>query len=236
MDDRCQTCGRKRRFARALGYREQLRLLQAQLGAIQRVNRAAVVVVLDGRDAAGKTGTIRRMVREMDPALYRVHHSTAERPAPVDLQPAPGRLVIYDRSWWSRAVAVLADSGQQLDAEAQEERELDHAAAIDQKMRASGAVLLKFWCELSRPEQERRLKQRAKDQRRRWRLSDRDWRALERHDEYTAAFAEVRDDSWTLVSFEDKRAGRLEVLDVVLGAMLEANAPAEEPGRSVVQG
>src|SRR5579871_322051 len=164
-------------------YEKELRKLQAELCRLQDWvvhKRLRVVVVFEGRDAAGKGGTIKAIMERVSPRVFRL----TALPAPSDREktqlyvqryiehfPAAGEIVIFDRSWYNRA-GVERVMGFATDA--QTERFLEQAPSFEKAMVESGIILLKYWLEVSEEEQERRLASRIDDGRKIWKLSPMD--------------------------------------------------------------
>src|SRR5207342_3156738 len=155
------------------------------------------VVIMEGRDTAGKGGTIRRMTYEMNPRYCRV----VALPAPTDRQrtqwyfqryvaelPAAGEIVIFDRSWYNRAgverVMGFTD-------EEQVRRFLKIAPLVEKTMVDSGIQLIKYWLEVSEEEQTRRLEARIDDGRKTWKLSPMDLKSYSRWYDYSRARDEM---------------------------------------------
>ena len=191
-------------------------------------NGAKVVVVFEGRDGAGKGGTIKALTERVSPRIFRV----VALPAPTEREksqmylqrymphfPAAGEVVIFDRSWYNRAgverVMGFCDESQVLNF-------LELAPMFENQLIHSGIILLKYWLEVSPQEQERRLKDRITDGRKVWKLSPMDVLSYNRWDDYTRARDEmfVATDTpwapWFVARSEDKKSVRLNVLTHVL--------------------
>ncbi|MEB0005891.1 polyphosphate kinase 2 [Pseudomonas sp. RTB3] len=213
------------------GYETQLRTLHIELVKLQQwvvANGAKVVVVFEGRDGAGKGGTIKALTERVSPRIFRV----VALPAPTEREksqmylqrymphfPAAGEVVIFDRSWYNRAgverVMGFCDESQVLNF-------LELAPMFENQLIHSGIILLKYWLEVSPQEQERRLKDRITDGRKVWKLSPMDVLSYNRWDDYTRARDEmfVATDTpwapWFVARSEDKKSVRLNVLTHVL--------------------
>jgi polyphosphate kinase 2 len=212
-------------------YERDKRGLQIELLKLQRHIKSTggrVVIVFEGRDAAGKGGTIRRFTENLNPRGARV--VALERPSEREqtewyLQryiahlPAAGEIVLFDRSWYNRAGVERVMGFCQPD----ECREfLREAPEFERMLARDGIVLIKFWFSVSRAEQLRRFVVRQLDPVKKWKLSPVDLASLDKWDEYTEArdatffFTDVADAPWTVVRSNDKRRARLEAMRYVL--------------------
>ena len=180
--------------------------------------RARVCIVFEGRDGAGKGGTIKAITERVSPRVFRV----VALPAPTDREksqmyaqrylvhlPAAGEVVIFDRSWYNRA-GVERVMGYCTDEEAL--RFLEATPRVEHAMVESGIVLLKYWLEVSEKEQTRRLTQRIEDGRKIWKLSPMDLQSYSRWYDYSRArdamFAatDLPYAPWYVARSDDKRA------------------------------
>ncbi|MGW0927688.1 polyphosphate kinase 2 [Streptomyces sp. NPDC002644] len=212
-------------------YERQKRALQIELLKMQRWVKETgqrIVVVCEGRDAAGKGGTIQRFTERLNPRGARVValEKPTEREAGqwyfqryVSHLPARGEIVFFDRSWYNRA-GVERVMG--FCTEEEYERFLRQAPLFEQMLTDDGILLVKFWFSVSRAEQRTRFAIRQVDPVRRWKLSPTDLDSLDRWDEYTTAKVEMfrATDTphapWTVVKNNDKRRGRLEAMRSLL--------------------
>jgi polyphosphate kinase 2 len=166
---------------------------------------AKVCVVFEGRDTAGKGGTIKRMTARVSPRVFRV----VALPAPTERQksqmyiqrymehfPAAGEVVIFDRSWYNRA-GVERVMGYATDEEV--ETFFDHVIGVEKAMMASGIILVKYWLETSMEKQQKSLEARINDGRKTWKLSPMDLEARRRWYDYSRA----RDDMFRRTDTED---------------------------------
>ncbi|MEJ2885777.1 polyphosphate kinase 2 [Actinomycetospora aeridis] len=212
-------------------YEEEKRLLQIELLKFQnwvKDSGSKVVVLFEGRDAAGKGGTIKRFMEHLNPRGARV--VALEKPSErersqwyfqryVEHLPAGGEIVLFDRSWYNRA-GVERVMGY---TEAREYMEFMRAAPdLERMLVRSGIHLVKFWFSVSRNEQRTRFLIRQVDPVRRWKLSPTDLASLGRWDDYTAAkeamffYTDTADAPWTVVKSNDKKRARLEAMRHVL--------------------
>lgn len=221
-------------------YQKALRPLQGELVHLQewvRKTGAKVVVVLEGRDTAGKGGTIKAITERVSPRVFRV----VALPAPTEREksqmyvqryvphsPAAGE-VIFDRSWYNRAGVepVMGFCTRQ-----QTQRFLEVAPLVEKSMVESGIVLIKYWLEVSAEEQTRRLKGRINDPRKTWKLSAMDLKSYGRWFDYGRARDEMLQATssswapWHVVHTDDKRRGRLNVISHLLSQIpYEAEPP-----------
>ena len=208
-------------------YDSQLRKLHIELVKLQQwvvATGAKVVVVFEGRDGAGKGGTIKALTERVSPRVFRV----AALPAPTEREksqmyvqryikhfPAAGEVVIFDRSWYNRA-GVERVMGFCTDQQAQ--GFLAQVPAFEKNMIDSGIILIKYWLEVSPEEQARRLEDRIDDGRKTWKLSPMDIKSFTRWDAYTQARDEMFEASdtpwaaWFVARSEDKKRVRLNLL------------------------
>jgi polyphosphate kinase len=201
-----------------------------------------VCIVFEGRDGAGKGGTIKAMTERVSPRIFRV----VALPAPTEREktqmyaqryilhlPAGGEVVIFDRSWYNRA-GVERVMGFCTEQEAK--RFLQIVPLFEREIVESGIILLKYWLEVSPEEQTRRLEARTDDGRKIWKLSDMDLKSYSRWYDYSRARDEMFQASdtawapWYVVRSDNKRRARLNVLSHILGKV-----PCEAPQRDKVK-
>jgi polyphosphate kinase 2 len=213
-------------------YQRQLRRLHGELVAMQewvKATGAKVCVVFEGRDTAGKGGTIKAITERVSPRVFRV----VALPAPSEREksqmyiqryishlPAAGEVVIFDRSWYNRA-GVERVMG--FATEEQAQRFLELAPAVEKAMVDSGILLVKYWLEVSADEQTRRLEGRIDDPRKVWKLSELDLLSYTRWDDYSRArddMIRMTDSAWApwfVARSDDKKRARLNVITHLLG-------------------
>ncbi|MES4886572.1 polyphosphate kinase 2 [Streptomyces sp. NPDC096012] len=232
-------------YDRTLGRREYertKRILQIELLKLQRWVKDTgrrLVVVCEGRDAAGKGGTIKRFTERLNPRGARVValEKPTEREAGqwyfqryVTELPARGEIVFFDRSWYNRA-GVERVMG--FCTEAEYRQFLGQAPLFERLLTDDGVLLVKFWFSVSRAEQRTRFAIRQVDPVRHWKLSPTDLASLDRWDDYTAAKVDMfrATDTpyapWTVVKNNDKRRGRLEAMRSLLDRF---DYPAKDRG------
>ena len=213
---------------------EELLRLQRELVTMQQWIRAGgqrLVVVIEGRDAAGKGGVIKRITEFLNPRWCRV----AALAAPSDREqtewyfqryiehlPAAGEMVLFDRSWYNRA-GVERVMG--FCTEEQVERFFRQCPAFERMLIDDGIILVKYWFSVSREEQERRFRERAQDPLKRWKLSDIDVEGRNRWDDYSRAkddmFAhcDLPDSPWWVVEADHKAAARVNCIAHLLSVV-----------------
>ncbi|MEX2940574.1 polyphosphate kinase 2 [Serratia fonticola] len=208
-------------------YQQELRLLHEELVHLQSwviAKGLRVCIVFEGRDGAGKGGTIKALTERVSPRVFRV----VALPAPTEREktqmylqrympymPAAGEVVIFDRSWYNRA-GVERVMG--FCTPEQTHQFLETVPMVERLMVESGIILIKYWLDVSPKEQERRLRARIDDGRKTWKLSEIDIRSFELWDDYSRA----RDDMfaatdslwapWFVANSEDKKRVRLNVI------------------------
>jgi polyphosphate kinase 2 len=198
-----------------------------------------VMVVFEGRDAAGKGGTIRAITERVSPRVFRL----IALPAPSDREktqmymqryiphfPAAGEIVIFDRSWYNRA-GVERVMG--YCTEEQYRQFLKLCPTVEKYMVDSGITLIKYWLEVGKKEQQRRFEARVKDPLRQWKLSPMDLESFRRWYEYSRArdtMLEATDSKhapWNLVRSDDKRKARLNCISHFLSTIPYKKVPRE---------
>jgi polyphosphate:AMP phosphotransferase len=211
--------------------RNQARL--AELVRDPRFARRSLICVFEGADAAGKGGSIRRLVSALDARDYHIvpiaAPSEEERAQPYLWRfwrhvPRQGRVTVFDRSWYGR---VLVERVEGFCSEADWQRAYSEINDFEHELVDAGAIVVKFWLQISDDEQLRRFKEREKIEFKRFKITAEDWRNREKWDAYHAAVCEMVERTstgsapWTLVEAEDKRYARAKVLRTVC-ARLEA--------------
>ena len=225
-------------------YEQALACLHVELVKLQQwvVHKGVRVCILfEGRDGAGKGGTIKAITERVSPRVFRV----VALPAPTEREksqlyiqryiahlPAAGEIVIFDRSWYNRA-GVERVMG--FCTEEQAKRFLQLAPPVEKTFVESGIILLKYWLEVSPEEQTRRLKARIDDGRKIWKLSPMDLKSYSRWYDYSRA----RDDmfkasdtpwaSWHVIRSDDKKRARLNAISHLLSQIPYEDLPREKP-------
>jgi len=208
-------------------YEKELTRLQGELCTLQEWVKAKglrVILIFEGRDAAGKGGTIKAITERVSPRVFRV----IALPAPSDREktqmyfqryfqhfPAAGEIVIFDRSWYNRA-GVERVMGFCTDDQYQ--RFMKLCPEIEKNIVDNGVILLKFWLEVGNKEQERRFEARMTDPLRQWKLSNMDLPSREKWYEYSRArdtmfkHTDTRHAPWIIVRSDDKKRARLNTI------------------------
>jgi polyphosphate kinase 2 len=219
-------------------YEKELRKLQTKLCHLQEWvvhTGARVIVVFEGRDAAGKGGTIKAILERVSPRVFRL----VALPAPSDREktqlfaqryitqfPAAGEIVIFDRSWYNRTGVEHVMGFCTPD---QYEVFLETCPKFESHIVNSGITLIKFWLEVGREEQRRRFEARIEDPMRQWKLSPMDLESYARWYDYSRArdrmleATDTKDAPWCIVPSDDKRRARLNCI-----AHLLKSIPYEE--------
>jgi polyphosphate kinase len=212
-------------------YEREMRVLHGELVAMQewvKETGAKICIVFEGRDTAGKGGTIKRITERVSPRVFRVVALAAptEREKSqmyiqryIERFPAGGEVVIFDRSWYNRA-GVERVMG--FCTPEQTDRFLELVPGVEKAMADNGILLLKYWLEVSADEQTRRLESRVHDPRKIWKLSDMDLKSYSRWYDYSRArdamFA-ASDTAWApwyVAHTDDKKRGRLNIISHLL--------------------
>lgn len=212
-------------------YSKELLELQTELCHLQewvRQEGSRVIIVFEGRDAAGKGGTIKAITERVSPRVFRV----VALPAPSDREktqlfmqryierfPAAGEIVIFDRSWYNRAGVERVMGFCSPDEYNEFMRQVPE---FERNLVRSGIQLIKFWFSVSREEQRRRFQERESHPLKQWKLSPIDLASLDKWDDYTKAkeamffYTDTADSPWTVVKSDCKKRARLNALRYVL--------------------
>jgi len=224
-------------------YEKELKKLQVELCHLQgwiKEKQLRVVIVLEGRDGAGKGGTIKAITERVSPRVFRVVALSAptEREKSqmyvqryISYLPAAGEVVIFDRSWYNRAgvervMGFCSEEGV--------EKFLKTVPDVEKAMVDSGIILIKYWLEVSMEEQTRRLESRVDDKRKIWKLTPMDLKSYGRWDDYTRArdamFAatDTKIAPWHVARTDDKKRGRLNIISHLLSQVPYKEAPREK--------
>jgi len=224
-------------------YEKELRRLQGDLCKLQDWVKHAglrVIVVFEGRDAAGKGGTIRALTERVSPRVFRL----VALPTPSDREktqmylqrymahfPAAGEIAIFDRSWYNRA-GVEPVMG--FCTKEQHKRFLELCPFFEKQIKDSGIILIKYWLEVSQEEQERRFQQRIKDPVRQWKLSPMDVESWKRWYDYSHArdqmlkATDTEDNPWYVIRSNDKKKARLNCITHLLSLVPAKKVPHEK--------
>ncbi|HFG1892207.1 TPA: polyphosphate kinase 2 [Vibrio cholerae] len=215
-------------------YERELELLQIELVKLQewvKQEKLKLVVIFEGRDAAGKGGVIKTITEKLNPRVCRV----AALPAPTEKEktqwyfqryvahlPAGGEIVLFDRSWYNRA-GVEKVMGFCSDEEYQEF--LRSCPEFERMLQRSGIILLKYWFSVSDEEQERRFIERINTPLKRWKFSPMDlesrqrWAAYSRAKDEMFAYTDTKHCPWWVVPSDDKKRARLNCISHLLSSV-----------------
>ncbi|MFN3890447.1 MAG: polyphosphate kinase 2 [Beijerinckiaceae bacterium] len=227
-------------------YEEQKFLLQTELLKLQswvKETRQRIVVLFEGRDAAGKGGAIKRFMEHLNPRGARV--VALEKPSEIEQGqwyfqryaqhlPTAGEMVFFDRSWYNRA-GVERVMG--FCSQAEYEEFLRQAPQFERHLVRSGIHLVKFWFSVSREEQRRRFKEREVHPLKQWKLSPIDLASLDKWEGYTRAkeamffHTDTADSPWTVIKSDDKKRARLNAMRYVLHSLPYTGKDAQKVGR-----
>jgi len=224
-------------------YEKELRRLQAELCKLQdwvKYKGLRAMIVFEGRDAAGKGGTIRAITERVSPRVFRL----VALPAPSDREksqmymqrymahfPAAGEIVIFDRSWYNRA-GVERVMGFCTDE--QYKAFLKLCPTVEKYIVDAGILLIKYWLEVGKKEQQRRFEARLQDPLRQWKLSPMDLGSFGRWYEYSRArdkmleATDTKHAPWYLVRSDSKREARLNCISHLLSLIPYKKAPREK--------
>lgn len=224
-------------------YEKQLRQLQVELVKLQKWihdNNLKVVVIFEGRDAAGKGGVIKRIIQRLNPRICRVVALTTptEREKTqwyfqryVAHLPAEGEMVLFDRSWYNRAGVEYVMG---FCNEEEHKEFLRSCPEFERMLVRSGIRLVKYWFSISDDEQEMRFQNRIKDRTKRWKLSEMDMESRAKWVEYSKAkdimFAhtDIKQAPWYVVNADDKRRARLNCINHLLSMIPYDDLPHDE--------
>ncbi|WP_291299373.1 polyphosphate kinase 2 [Elioraea sp.] len=231
-------------------YEKELHKLQIELCHLQewlKESQERVVIIFEGRDAAGKGGTIKALTERVSPRSFRVE----ALPAPssrektqmfmqryIERMPAGGEIVIYDRSWYNRAGVEYVMG---FCTKEQHRRFLEICPVVEKFLIDGGTRLIKLWLEVGQEEQERRFRARIEDPLRQWKLSDMDLASYKRWYDYSKArdmmfeHTDTPDSPWHIVHSDDKKRARLNAISHILSRIpykKVKHADVELPDRS----
>ncbi|HZR87509.1 MAG TPA: polyphosphate kinase 2 [Bradyrhizobium sp.] len=212
-------------------YEQELRKLQVKLCHLQdfvKTKGLRVIIIFEGRDAAGKGGTIKAITERVSPRVFRV----VALPAPSDRQktqmfmqryiehfPAAGEIVIFDRSWYNRAGVEYVMG---FCSKSEHDRFLELCPQMERYIVEGGFILIKLWLEVGQQEQERRFAARIDDPLRQWKLSPMDVESYQRWYDYSRArdmmlkATNSKEAPWFAVRSDDKRKARLNLISHIL--------------------
>ena len=215
-------------------YEKELRKLQTRLVHLQewvRANGAKIVIIFEGRDAAGKGGVIHRIMERVSPRVFR----HVALPAPTEREksqlyaqryikemPSAGEVVLFDRSWYNRA---LVEHVMEFCTDRQYQQFLKMCPGFESLLKNNGILLIKYWFEVGEKEQHRRFLRRIEDPMRQWKLSPMDLESHRRWHDYSRArdamFAatDTPQSPWYVVEADDKKRARLNCISHLLNTV-----------------
>ncbi len=217
---------------------KKLKPYQAELIKLQKhleETNQKMIILFEGRDAAGKGGTIRRVTRYMDEKHYRVvalGKPTEEQRTQWFYQkyiqhfPRAGEVVLFDRSWYNRA---MVESVFNFCTQKEYDDFMDGVSSFERDLTTQGIIFIKLYYSVTKEEQARRFERRKTDPLRQWKLSEIDMQAQERWDDFTNSKYQMlkhtnsHNAPWTVIRSNDKQKARLESLKVILGSVDYAN-------------
>lgn len=231
---------------RRKAYEQHKQELQVELLKLQRWVQETgqkVVIIFEGRDAAGKGGTIKRFMEHLNPRSARVvalNKPTDEEKTQwyfqryIEHLPSAGEIVLFDRSWYNRAgverVMNFCDATEYLEF-------MRQCPELERMLVRSGIHLFKYWFSVTQEEQRRRFKARERDPLKQWKLSPIDMASLDKWDDYTEAkeamffYTDIADAPWTIVKSDDKKRARINCMQHFLSSM-----PYPDRDRHIVRG
>ena len=217
-------------------YKERLEPLQKKMALLHSElyrRRIPVVLAFEGWDAGGKGGAIKRLTECMDPRGYRVNPTAS----PNDIEkahhylwrfwqnmPKDGHVAIFDRTWYGRVMVERIEGFCTAEEWKRAYREINE---MEEQLANNGTIILKFWMQIDRDEQERRFKERQETPEKQWKITDEDWRNREKWDQYEEAVDEmlIRTSTtyapWIIVEGNNKYYARVKVLESVVHAVEE---------------
>ena len=211
-----------------INYKAELKSLSRKVADALRLDARNVVIVLEGMDASGKGGAIKRIVKKLDPREYDIHTISAperyERRHPylwrfwTKLE-AERNITIFDRSWYGR---VLVERIEGFAKAVEWQRSYAEINRFEKDLVNSQTVVIKFWLSISKEEQERRFKARQETPHKHFKITEEDWRNREKWDDYLQAAADMFEHTstayapWYIIASDDKYTARIEILKAIL--------------------
>ncbi|HWO98088.1 MAG TPA: UDP-galactose-lipid carrier transferase [Bacillus sp. (in: firmicutes)] len=211
-------------------YKKQLKQQQLKLLRFQQLlyqHHIPALFVLEGWDAAGKGGAIKRISQRLDPRGFQVHPISAPSQGEKKYHylhrfwkkiPAYGQLALFDRSWYGR---VLVERVEDFASEAEWKRAYEEINQFEKMLHDDGYIVGKLWFHISKDEQLKRFKEREENPFKRWKITDEDWRNREKWDMYEQAANDMFEQTdtpyapWTIIEGNDKPFARVKTLKVI---------------------
>lgn len=217
-------------------YKKKLKKLQCELYELEcrmYQERVPLIVMFEGWDAAGKGGAIKRVAQALDARAYTIIPSPA--PTKVELAhqhlwrywtkiPKAGHVGLFDRSWYGR---VLVERCEEITRPADWSRGYDEINEFERDLLEWGAILIKFWVNVSPEEQLNRFEARKADPNKQWKITDEDWRNREKYEQYKSAINDMfrltstTQAPWTILESDDKLYARVKCLETIVSALKE---------------
>ncbi|MFU0832736.1 MAG: Polyphosphate:AMP phosphotransferase [Oscillospiraceae bacterium] len=215
-------------------YQKRLKKQQKQLRQLHSelyLKKIPVILAFEGWDAAGKGGTIRRVAKALDPRGYQVIPIASPTPDEAARHylwrfwknlPRDGHVAIFDRTWYGR---VLVERVEGFCTESEWRRAYREINEFEQELSDWGAVILKFWLQISKEEQLRRFQARQNNPEKQWKITDEDWRNRSKWDQYEICvndmlkYTSTQNAPWHIISTQDKKFGRIQVLELITDAI-----------------
>lgn len=231
LKNRLEQVDLSKKLANAKEYKTNLRKSQWRLLHLQNVlrqNKIATIMVMEGWDAAGKGGVIKRITEHLDPRGFKVWSIVAPEPHEQRYHylhrfwrkiPRYGEMTIFDRSWYGR---VLVERIEGFANVHEWSRAYDEINEFERQLLDNDYMIIKFWLHISKDEQLKRFNKRLKDPLKRWKLTDEDWRNREKWEQYEEAaedmFAKTdkNDAPWHIIPSNNKKYARLEALRIII--------------------
>jgi polyphosphate kinase 2 len=235
----------KKKKLSKIDYEKNLTKLQVELVKLQkwiRSKKLKVVVIFEGRDAAGKGGVIKRITQRLNPRVCRVVALTTPTEKEksewyfqryVAHLPAAGEMVLFDRSWYNRAGVEYVMG---FCTEEEHKEFLRSCPEFERMLVRSGISLIKYWFSISDEEQEARFQDRIKDRTKRWKLSDMDmasranWVDYSKAKDIMFAHTDIKQAPWFVVNADDKKRARLNCINHLLSVIPYEDIPPEPIG------
>jgi len=217
-------------------YKEELAVCQEKLRLLEYEiykRRIPVVIGFEGWDAGGKGGAIKRLCQNLDPRGYQVHPTAAPTQEDLDHNwlwrfwaniPKRGHIAIFDRTWYGR---VMVEPIEGFCTAEEYNRAFSEINSFEKQLTDYGAVVLKFWMNITKDEQEKRFKEREQNPDKQWKITDEDWRNREKWDQYLIAVdrmlvrTSTEKSPWIVVEGNNKYYARIRVLKAVIAAIEE---------------
>ena len=240
-DNAYESIGPEKRFhindIKKKSYQKQLEIYQLRFALLQQKARELnkeVILVFEGWDAAGKGGAIKRLVEKLDPRGYKVNAIAAPTKEELNKQylcrfwnklQGKGTITIFDRSWYGRVLVERIEGFAKKDEWQRAYKEINN---FEKNLTDNGAIVLKFFIDVSKDEQKARFESRKTDPFKNWKLTDEDWRNRDKWLDYKEAYTDMfkktdkKSAPWHIIEGDSKKYARIEVLKAVTEAIEKA--------------